>query len=68
MEVSGQLHALAALPSGRSPRYLLDKRLDWPQCRSGSCGVEKIFAPSGNRTPAVQSVAIPTPHLNYKYF
>jgi hypothetical protein len=36
MEVSGQLHAPAALP----PRYLLDKRLSGPRRRSGH-GVEE---------------------------
>jgi hypothetical protein len=35
MEVSGQLHAPAALPQGKSPRYPLDSGLDGPQSRSG---------------------------------
>jgi hypothetical protein len=35
LEVSGQLHAPAALPRGKSPRYPLDRRLGGPQSRSG---------------------------------
>jgi hypothetical protein len=35
MEVNGQLHALAALPPGKSLRYPLSMRLDAPQDRSG---------------------------------
>jgi hypothetical protein len=51
MEVSGQLHAPAALPQGKSPWYPLDKRLGGPQSRSGLGGVEKKFpAPAENRT------------------
>jgi hypothetical protein len=33
MEVSGQLHAQAALPPGKSPWYPLDRRLGGPQSR-----------------------------------
>jgi hypothetical protein len=40
MEVSGQLYAPAALPPGKHPRYILDRRLDGSQSRSGHCGVE----------------------------
>jgi hypothetical protein len=60
MGVSGQLHALADLPQGKSPRYPLDRRLGGPQSRYGRCGEEENLAPAGNRTPAVQPVAIPT--------
>jgi hypothetical protein len=35
VEVSGQLHASAALPPGKSPQYQLYRRLDGPQSRSG---------------------------------
>jgi hypothetical protein len=39
LEVSGQLHALAALPPGkRAPRYPLDGRLRGPQIRFGRRG------------------------------
>jgi hypothetical protein len=41
--VSGQLHALAALPPGKSPRYPLERRLGGPQSRSGRSGEEKIL-------------------------
>jgi hypothetical protein len=41
--VSGQLHALAALPRGKRPRYPLDKRLGESQSRSGRCGKGKIL-------------------------
>jgi hypothetical protein len=53
LEVSGQLHAPAALP-----RYPLDRRLGGPQSRCGRRGEEKILDP-----PVVQPVdyAIPSP-------
>jgi hypothetical protein len=41
MEVSGQLHAPAALPQGKSPCCPLDRRLGGPQSRSGRGGEEK---------------------------
>jgi hypothetical protein len=41
MEVSGQLHALVALPPRKSPWYPLDRRLGRPQSRSGRGGEEK---------------------------
>jgi hypothetical protein len=44
-EVSGQLHAPAALPQGKSPWYPLDKRLGGPQSRSGRGGEEKNSQP-----------------------
>jgi hypothetical protein len=40
MEVSGQLHAPAALLQVKSPWYPLDRRLGGPQSRSGR-GVEE---------------------------
>jgi hypothetical protein len=60
MEVSGQLHAPAALPPGKSPWYPLDRRLGGPQSRSGYGGEEKNSQTpreSNPRTPIVQSVA-----------
>jgi hypothetical protein len=45
-EVSGQLHALAALPPGEQP-----------QSRSGRYGSENIFAPAGNLTHAYRPLA-----------
>jgi hypothetical protein len=41
--VSGQLHAPAALPPGKSPRYPFYRRLGGPQTRSGRYGEVKIF-------------------------
>jgi hypothetical protein len=58
--VSGQLHAPAALPPGKEPRYPLDRRLGGPQSRSGRFGEEKILDPTGTRTPnplVVQPIA-----------
>jgi hypothetical protein len=51
--VSGQLHASAVLPQGRSARYLLDRRLNGPQIRPGPRRVENNLAPAGERTSAV---------------
>jgi hypothetical protein len=45
MEVSGQLHAPAALRSSKEAAYLLDRRLGGPQRRSGRCGVKKNLLP-----------------------
>jgi hypothetical protein len=41
MELSGKLHAPAALPPGKDPRYPLDRRPGGPQSRSGRGGKEK---------------------------
>jgi len=41
MEVSGQLHAPAALPQGKSPWYPLDRRVCEPQSWYGRGGEEK---------------------------
>jgi hypothetical protein len=49
--MSGQLHAPAALPPGKSPRYPFYKRLGGPQDRSGRYGEVNIFDPTG--TPLV---------------
>jgi hypothetical protein len=45
MEVSGQLHAPAALPPGKDTRYPLDRRLGGPQSQSGRGGEEKNSQP-----------------------
>jgi hypothetical protein len=39
MEVTGQLHALAALPPEKELRYPSDRRLHGPQSRSGRSGL-----------------------------
>jgi hypothetical protein len=55
MEVSGQLHAPAALPPGEEP--LIPRRLGGPQSRSGRCGEEKNSHPlQGLEPPIVQPV------------
>jgi hypothetical protein len=45
MEVSGQLHAPAALPQEKSPWYPLDMRLGEPQSHSERGGEEKNSQP-----------------------
>jgi hypothetical protein len=57
MEMSGQLHATAALPRRKRHQHLLDTRLGGPQSRSGGCGAEKNLASVENRTQAVQPIA-----------
>jgi hypothetical protein len=60
MEVSGQLHALAALPQGKSPWYPLDRRLGGPRTVLDAVVKRKIPShrrESKPRTPIVQLVA-----------
>jgi hypothetical protein len=58
MEESGQLHAPAALPPGKSSWYPLDGRLGEPQSRSGRGGEEKNSEPlPGIEHPIIQHVA-----------
>jgi hypothetical protein len=45
MEVSGQLHAPAALLKERDPGTPLDRRMGGPQSRSGRGGEEKNSQP-----------------------
>jgi len=55
MEVSGQLHAPAALPPGKSPRYPLDRRLGGPPSQSRRGDEEKkIPVPDVNRILVLQ--------------
>jgi hypothetical protein len=42
MEVSDWLHTPAALPPGKNPWYLPDRRLCGPQSLFGNSGVKKI--------------------------
>jgi hypothetical protein len=52
MEVSGQLHAPAALPPGeRAPGTVLDRGLGGPQSRSGRRGEEKKTSPYRQSNP-----------------
>jgi hypothetical protein len=55
LEVSGQFHALAALPPGIHLLYPLDGRLGGPKSRSGRYGEKKILDPTGTRTPTPRS-------------
>jgi hypothetical protein len=51
MAMSGQIHTPAALPSGKEPRYPVDRRLDGPRSRSERGGEEKkcpFIVPAGN--------------------
>jgi hypothetical protein len=58
IEVTGQLHAPAALPKRKSPWYQLDRRLGGPQNRFGCGGEQKNFQPlPGLETPISQPVA-----------
>jgi hypothetical protein len=58
MEVSGLLHAQAALPPGKSPWYPSDRMLDGSEIQYGSGGVEKNFQPlPGLEPPIIQPVA-----------
>jgi hypothetical protein len=54
MDVSGQLHALFALPPGKEPPYLLDSRWSGPHNLSGRDGKKEtpVIAPLGNRAPS----------------
>jgi hypothetical protein len=52
MEVSGQLHAPAALPQRKSLSYPLDKRLGGPQSQSG-CSEEKNSQPLKGLEPLI---------------
>jgi hypothetical protein len=59
MEVSGQLHAPAAFPPGKEPRYPLYRRLSGPRAVLDAV-MRKIPSPrreSNPRTPIVQPVA-----------
>jgi hypothetical protein len=49
--VSGQLHAPAALATGKGPRSPLDRRLGGPQSRFGRREEEKILYPAGTAYP-----------------
>jgi hypothetical protein len=55
MKVSGYIHALAALAF----RYLLDRRLDGPQSRSGRYREGKQIARAENRTQTFKPIARP---------
>jgi hypothetical protein len=51
---------------GESPRYPLGRRLGVPHSRYGRCE-EKNLSPAGNRSPAVQPVAVVIPAVGCKF-
>jgi hypothetical protein len=52
---------LPLYPQGKGLRYPLDRRLGGPQNQSGRRGEEKMFDPSGTRSPTLgRPVAIPS--------
>jgi hypothetical protein len=57
MELSGRLHARAALPPGKIHQYPKCRRLVGPQSRCGRCDEEKNLSLVGNPTPFIQSEA-----------
>jgi hypothetical protein len=57
MEVSGQLHALAALPPGKELPLPTDRRLGGLQSQCGHCREGEILTPARIRTMAVQPAA-----------
>jgi hypothetical protein len=57
MEVSGQIHDPAALPSGKELRHFLDRRMGGLQSRSRRYEEQENISLAGNQTPAVQPVA-----------
>jgi hypothetical protein len=62
MEVTGQLHAVAALPQGKSPRYLYDKRQGGPRAGLETVSKRKILSPRREWNPdhpIIQPVAQP---------
>jgi hypothetical protein len=70
MEVSGQIHAPAALYREKSPRCPLDRRLGGPQIRPGGCGEEKNFLPLSGTKPWPSSplpVAMTTELSHHEY-
>jgi hypothetical protein len=72
VEVSGQLHAPAHLPPGKSPRHPLERNLVGLQSRSGRSGEERKFStPAGILSPnhsacspALYHWTIPAHHVN----
>jgi hypothetical protein len=58
MEVSGQLHATAALPQVKSPWYPLDRGLGGPQSPSGRGGEERNRQPLPGLEPPIIQPAV----------
>jgi hypothetical protein len=58
MEVSGRLHAPAALSQGKSPWYPLDRRLDGSQSRSGRSEEKNSQPPPTNKIHFIWNMSI----------
>jgi hypothetical protein len=54
MEVSDQLHALAALPPTNSTWHHLNRKIYGPQNLSGRRGEDKNSASTGTQTPTLR--------------
>jgi hypothetical protein len=63
MEITGQFNAPTALPPGKGPQNPLDRKLGGPPESVLTLWRIEKFCTAGNRTQAVQSVAMPTPRL-----
>jgi hypothetical protein len=66
LDVSCQLHALAALISGYHFRYSLRSRLGRSQDRCGPYREETKLVSAGDRSPVTQPIAIPTELQRYE--
>jgi hypothetical protein len=62
MEVSGQLHAPAALPLRKSPWYSLDRMQGGPQSRSEHGDEEKNSKPLLGLEPPAHPASSPAPY------
>jgi hypothetical protein len=59
-----ELHALAVLPRGKSPRYPLDKRLGWLQSQSGRREENSWHYKASNTDPSVVQ-PVPSRYIDY---
>jgi hypothetical protein len=57
MEMTGRLHAPAALPQEIDTWYPLNRRLGEPQSLSGCCGEKNNLVYAGSQTPAAEPPA-----------
>jgi hypothetical protein len=66
MEVGGKHHASAALPLGKEPSVRIGRGLGGPRSRSGRRQEDKIFDPTGTRTPTPRSSSQLLYRLRYR--